>query len=67
MVVNNYGHIYDTNYYFYDAMFVACSAITDTGLSPAVISGTYTVFGQVVILLLIETGGLGMMTIIFML
>jgi trk system potassium uptake protein TrkH len=54
-------------YYFYDAMFIACSSITDTGLSPAIISETFSGFGQAVVLILIEIGGLGLMTIIFLL
>jgi Trk-type K+ transport system membrane component len=57
----------DAVYHFYDAMFIACSAITDTGLSPAIISTTFTGFGQAVIFILIEVGGIGLMTIIFML
>jgi Trk-type K+ transport system membrane component len=47
-------------------MFVACSAITDTGLTPVIVSSTYTIFGQIVILLLIEIGGLGLITVIFL-
>ncbi|MDR0985345.1 MAG: hypothetical protein LBL60_00135 [Mycoplasmataceae bacterium] len=54
------------SYSFWDAMFVACSAITDTGLTPVIVSSTYTIFGQIVILLLIEIGGLGLITVIFL-
>lgn len=66
-VIEADGTLQWNNYYFYDALFIACSAITDTGLSPAVISYTFTGFGQAVILILIEVGGIGLMTIIFLL
>lgn len=49
---------------FLDAMFTATSATCVTGL---VVADTYTqwsVFGQAVLLLLIQTGGLGFMTVI---
>ena len=49
---------------FLDAMFTAASATCVTGLA---VFDTYTqwsVFGQVVIILLIQVGGLGFMTII---
>jgi Trk-type K+ transport system membrane component len=54
------------DYWFSDALFVSCSALSDTGLTPAVLSETYTFFGQFVILCLMEMGGIGLMTIIFL-
>ncbi|MFP5519352.1 MAG: TrkH family potassium uptake protein [Bdellovibrionia bacterium] len=45
-----------------DAFFVATSAISVTGLSPVDIS-LFTPFGQVIVLLLIQIGGLGIMTL----
>jgi Trk-type K+ transport system membrane component len=66
-VLDDTGWIVPAPYHFYDAMFIACSAITDTGLSPAVISETFNGFGQAVVLILIEIGGIGLMTIIFLL
>jgi len=46
-----------------DALFVSTSALCVTGLSPVDISSTFTVAGQTVILLLIQIGALGVMTI----
>ncbi len=45
-----------------DAFFISTSATCVTGLVSVDISATYTFFGQVVILLLIQLGGLGIMT-----
>jgi trk system potassium uptake protein TrkH len=47
---------------FLDALFVASSAISTTGLSVVDIGTAYTTFGQVVIFLLFQIGGLGYMT-----
>jgi trk system potassium uptake protein len=47
-----------------DHLFIATSAVCVTGLSPLVAVDTYTVFGQTVILLLMQIGGLGLMTLI---
>ena len=48
---------------FLDALFTSTSAVCVTGLSVVTIADTFNVFGQVVILLLIQFGGLGFMTI----
>lgn len=45
-----------------DALFTATSAVTITGLSVVNIGEAYTTFGQFVIMLLIQSGGLGFMT-----
>jgi trk system potassium uptake protein TrkH len=45
-----------------DNMFIAVSALSTTGLATVDISKHYTFFGQVLILLLIELGGIGYMT-----
>jgi len=47
---------------FFDALFVAVSSICVTGLSTVNIGQTFSVFGQIVILLLIQFGGLGVVT-----
>lgn len=47
-----------------DALFVAVSAITVTGLSPVVISDVFSHAGLVIILLLIQLGGLGIILVI---
>ena len=49
---------------YIDALFVATSATCVTGLIPCDTGTHWTVFGQVVILLLIQTGGLGFMTFV---
>lgn len=48
---------------FIDALFTATSATCVTGLIIAPTANTFTPFGQVVILLLIQIGGLGFMTL----
>ena len=45
-----------------DALFTATSAVCVTGLSTIDISKELTEFGQIVVLLLIQTGGLGIMS-----
>jgi len=52
----------DPNARLIDALFISTSATCVTGLAPLDISATYTFFGNVVILLLIQIGGLGIMT-----
>lgn len=45
-------------------LFIATSAVCVTGLSPLVVSETYTIFGQVIVMLLMQIGGLSLMTFI---
>lgn len=45
-----------------DALFTAVSAVTVTGLSVITLSDHLTLFGQTVLLVLIQLGGLGLMT-----
>lgn len=47
---------------FLDALFVSTSSICVTGLSTINIGQTFSAFGQVVLLLLIQFGGLGIVT-----
>ncbi|MEG1607471.1 MAG: potassium transporter TrkG [Mucinivorans sp.] len=47
---------------FMDNLFSATSAISTTGLSTVVTADGYTLFGQIIILLLVQIGGLGYMT-----
>ncbi len=49
---------------FIEALFVATSATCVTGLSPFDTATHWSFFGQTVIILLIQTGGLGAMTIV---
>jgi len=46
-----------------NAFFVAISCATVTGLSTVSIPGTFTHFGEVVMMVLIQLGGLGIMTV----
>jgi Trk-type K+ transport system membrane component len=45
-----------------DSLFISTSAVCVTGLSPVDISSTLTPAGQIVLILLIQIGGLGVMT-----
>lgn len=49
---------------FVDQLFTAVSALSTTGLSIVDVSAGYTFWGQLVILLLIQLGGLGYMTFV---
>ena len=46
-----------------NAFFVATSCVTVTGLSTVGIPGTFTHFGQVMMMVLMQLGGLGIMTV----
>jgi len=46
-----------------DAIFISTSAVCVTGLTPVIISNTFTVSGQIMILLLLQIGGLGIITL----
>ncbi|WP_457551099.1 TrkH family potassium uptake protein [Desulfobacula sp.] len=48
---------------FVDAMFTASSAVCVTGLTVVDTFGTFTLFGKIVILLLIQIGGIGIMVL----
>lgn len=45
-------------------LFVATSTTCVTGLTPIVVAEQYTIFGQIVLLFLMQIGGLGFMTIV---
>jgi trk system potassium uptake protein TrkH len=47
---------------WYDALFTAASAVTVTGLVVVDTGTHYTAFGQLIIMVLIQLGGLGLMT-----
>lgn len=49
---------------YIDALFTASSAVSITGLAPYDTGTHWSLFGQLVILLLIQAGGLGFMTIV---
>ena len=48
---------------FYDALFTSTSAVCVTGLVVLDVGNVLSIFGQIVLILLIQTGGLGFMTI----
>jgi trk system potassium uptake protein TrkH len=48
---------------FIDHLFTAVSAISTTGLATMSVFDTYTLFGQIVVMLLIQVGGIGYMTL----
>lgn len=51
---------------FTDALFTAVSATTVTGLIVRDTGTVYTIFGQIVIMILIKIGGLGLLTVAMM-
>jgi len=51
---------------FLDHLFVATSATCVTGLVPLVVADEYSLFGQIIILCLIQIGGLGFLTLLNM-
>lgn len=48
---------------FVDHLFTVVSAVSTTGLATVDVATQYTLFGQIVIMLLIQMGGLGYMTL----
>ncbi|WP_313020702.1 potassium transporter TrkG, partial [Macrococcoides bohemicum] len=46
---------------YIDSLFVAVSGVSVTGLSPVSIAETYSTFGQCVILIILNLGGIGVM------
>jgi len=48
---------------FVDSLFTATSAVCVTGLTVVDIAATFTLFGQIIILLLIQIGGLGIVAL----
>lgn len=47
----------------FESFFTACSAVTVTGLAVVDTGSTYSLFGEIVVLVLIQVGGLGIMTL----
>jgi len=48
---------------FIDSLFTAVSAVSVTGLTPISIGGTYSVFGICMLMLVLQIGGIGIMSI----
>lgn len=53
----------DVNLSWIDSLFTATSAVCVTGLTPIDVAATFTFSGQLIIILLIQIGGLGVMTL----
>jgi len=49
---------------YLDNLFIATSAVSVTGLAPIAVVESYTLFGQIVIIFLMQLGGLSLMTFI---
>ncbi len=49
---------------FIDAMFVSISAISTTGLSPVDVGQVFTPLGQIILLLYLQVGGIGIMLLL---
>ncbi len=49
---------------FVDAIFVSISAISTTGLSPIDVGEVFTPFGQIILLLYLQIGGIGIMLLL---
>lgn len=56
----------DDRWTFLDSLFTSSSAFSDTGLTVSSTHSTFNVFGQLVILILIQIGGFGYTTIKFL-
>ena len=52
---------------FIDAMYVATSAFTVTGLSTVDVTAQFNIWGDIIIMLLIQIGGMGIITVSMML
>lgn len=48
---------------FIDSLFTSVSAVSVTGLTPISIAGTYSVFGLCMLMLVLQLGGIGIMSI----
>lgn len=56
-----YVHQSNVDISYIDSLFVAVSGVSVTGLSPVSIAETYSTFGQCVILVILNLGGIGVM------
>lgn len=51
---------------FIDNIFVSTSAVCVTGLTPITVVDQYNLFGQIVIIILVQIGGLGFLTFLYL-
>lgn len=52
-------------YTFWNALFIACSAFSDTGLTCVNVSSFFNFFGQIIVFLLLWLGGIGVISLFF--
>ena len=51
---------------FLDNLFISTSAVCVTGLSPLTVVDQYNLFGQIVLIILVQIGGLGFLTFLYL-
>ena len=51
---------------FLDNFFISTSAVCVTGLSPLTVVDQYNLFGQIVLIILVQIGGLGFLTFLYL-
>ncbi len=61
--LNGFKNVKDFN--FLKAFFIACSGFSDTGLTPISIYQYLNIYGQIVLMLLIELGGIGVLALFY--
>lgn len=60
------GVLTEHRFDFLDCLFMAFSGFTDTGLSLFSINSVFSIFGQIILMILIQIGGFGIMFFIFL-
>ena len=58
-----FAHVSEGGFTFFEALFTATSAVTVTGLTVCDVHSTFSIYGEVIVLLLIQLGGLGILTL----
>lgn len=51
---------------YIDNLFVSVSAVCVTGLTPITLKDTYDIFGQIIVIILTQIGGLGFLTFLYL-
>lgn len=51
---------------YIDNLFVSVSAVCVTGLTPITLKDTYDIFGQIIVIVLTQIGGLGFLTFLYL-
>ena len=58
-----FAHVSGGGFTYFEALFTATSAVTVTGLTVCDVHSTFSIYGEVIVLLLIQLGGLGILTL----